>query len=187
VIHEIGVELGAALVAQGCPLKVVDGSEPTKTSTYARERIVIEHDDGDGFGPVRSQHRNPKLRMVRTVAAKVTIFAQSPAPGAQEWEHIRRAEHILDLVLVALEKVVVARKNAWSVKGGKFVLPDDLKASDTIGGAVYELTFTVERGVYEQKWNGTIREQVSGLTIIASNDLITLANGPTGQTAETNC
>ncbi len=186
MLHEIGVELGAALAAQGCPLRVVDGPEATKTTTWARERIVIEHDDGDGFAPVRSQHRNPKFRMVRNVAAKVTVYAKSPAEGAMDWEHRRRAEHVLDLVLVALEKVLVARKNGWTPKGGAFIKPDDLQNSEVAGGAVYELKFTVERGVFEQKWNGDIRAQVSGVTITGT-DLITLANGPVDQVPETNC
>lgn len=186
MLHEIGVELGFALAAQGCPLKVIDGPEPTKTTTFARERIVLEHDDGDSFGPTRSQHRNPKFRMVRSVAAKITIHAQSAADGATAWEHRRRAEHVLDLVLVALEKVVVARKNGWTPKGGGFVRADDLQKSEVAGGAVYELTFTVERGVYEQKWNGDVRPQVSGVTITGT-DRITLANGPSDQTPETAC
>lgn len=186
MLHEIGVELGAALAAQGCPLRVIDGPEPTKTTTYARERIVIEHDDADGFVPTQSQHRNPKIRMVRNVAAKVTIYAQSPAAGAMEWEHTRRAEHVLDLVLVALDYVVSVRKNRWTIKGGGFVRPDDLAKSDTQGGAVYALTFAVERGVYEQKWNGDVRPQVTGVPI-TSTDRITLAHGPSDQVPETAC
>lgn len=186
MIHEIGVELGVALAAEGCPLKVVDGPEPTKTTTYARERIVIEHDDGDSFGPVRSQRPNPKHRMNRNVAAKVTIYAQSAAPGALDWEHRRRAEHALDLVLVALEKVIVARKNGWTLKGGGFVQPEDLQKSECAGGVAYELKFTVERGVYEQKWNGDIRPQVTGVTITGT-DRITTKNGPSDQVPETAC
>jgi hypothetical protein len=186
MLHEIGVELGAALVAQGCPLKVFDGPESTKTTTYARERIVLEYADSDSFSAPRSQHRNPKHRMTRNVAAKITIFAQSAAAGATEWEHYRRAEHILDLVLVAMEKVIVARKSAWNVGSGKFISPEDLKASESIGGAVYELAFTVERSVFEQKWNGSVKEQVTDFAI-TSSDRIILANGPEDQTSETNC
>lgn len=186
MIHELGIELGSALAAQGCPLKVVDGPEPTRSTTFARERIVIEHDDGDAFAPVRSQHRNPKLRMVRNVAAKVTIYAQSPASGATDWEHRRRAEHVLDLVLVGLEKVILARKNGWVLKSGRFLVPADLQKSETAGGAAYELSFTVERGVFEKKWSGAVRAQVSNIPI-TSTDEITLANGPENQTPETAC
>lgn len=186
MLHEIGVELGAALAAVGCPLKVIDGPEPTKTTTFARERIVVEHDGGDGFGPTRSQRPNPKVRLVRTVGAKVTIHAQSPKPNALDWEHRRRAEHVLDLVLVALEKVIVARKNAFAFTGGRFVKSDDLAKSETAGGAVYELTFNVERAVHVQNFDGSIRTEVTGIPI-SGTDLITTANGPDDQAPETNC
>lgn len=190
MLHEIGVELGAALVTKGFPLKaipIVDGPEPTRTTTYARERIVIEHDDGDSFGPTFSTHRNPKVGMTRNVAGKITIYAQSPSPGATQWEHTRRAEHILDLVLVALRGVMSVRKQGIVWKGGRFIRPADLERSETQGGAVYELTFAVERGVYAQTWAGAVRPEGTvgpgGITITGT-DRIT---GPAHSTPETAC
>lgn len=186
MLHEIGIELGAALAAQGCPFKVFDGPERTQTTTFARDRIVIEHDDGDAFTAVRGQRANPKHRMTRNVAAKITIYAQVKAAGSLDWEHRRRAEHVLDLVLVGLEKVILARKNGLSVKSGRFFVAEDLKKSESIGGAAYELKFTVERGVFEQKFDATIRPQVSGVAITGT-DRITTTNGPEGQSSETAC
>lgn len=160
MIHEIGRELQAALRAKGCPFNVVDGPEGQATTTYARERIVIEHDEaGDSFGPTRSQSRNPRNRMIRNVGVKITIYAQSSASGALEFEHRRRAEHVLDLVLVALEKVITARHNGWVVKAGRFINPEDLAKSETIGGAVYELSFTVERGVFDTTFTNAARPE----------------------------
>jgi len=187
MLHEIGVELAAALGAQGCPFPVVDGPEPTQPASFLPERVVIQHDDGDSFVRApRSQHVNPKHRFVRNIAAKVTIYAKSPALSATDWEHRRRAEHVLDLVLVALDKVISLRKNGWSVTGGRFVPLADLSKSEIAGGAVYELSFAVERGVFEQKWNGDIRPSVSGIPITGS-DRITLAHGPSDQVPETAC
>jgi hypothetical protein len=163
MLHEIGVELAAALRTKKCPIGVVDGPEPMGTTTWGRERIVIEHDDegGDAFSHVLSQHKNPKHRATRAIGVKVTIYAQSTRPGALHWEHRRRAEHTLDIVVVALADVITARKNAWRITGGKFVTPPDLDSSEKPGGAVYELKFTVDRGVYEQKWTGEIRPQMT--------------------------
>lgn len=186
MLHEIVVELNADLSASGCPIRVIDGYEPTRTTTYARERIVIEHDDGDTFSATRSQHRNPSIRMIRNVSARATIYAQSAAPNALDWEHYRRAEHVLDMFLVALERVLLSRKNAWSIRSGSFARPDDLRRSETPGGAVYALTFSYERGIYEQRWNGSVAQEISGVPIL-STDQITTANGPPSQIPETGC
>ena len=59
-------------------------------------------------------------------------------------------------MLVQLEACLYARKNGWSITGGKFVQPADLAKSETIGGAVYELKAKIERGVYVQNWDSSI-------------------------------
>ena len=158
MIHEIGVELQAALKLQGCPLVVIDGPERTQTTTFARERLVIEHDDGgDTFGPARSQAKNPDIRMIRNIGVKITIYAQEPAVGAIDFEHRRRAEHVLDMLLVALEKVALARKNGITFKSGKLIVPEDLAKSEEREGAVYELSFSIERAVGQRTWAGAIQ------------------------------
>lgn len=175
MIHEIGVELGVQLAAVNCPLKVLDGPENTKTVTYARERIVIEHDPtGDKFSNNKSQQKNPKIRVIRNIGVKITIYAQEASGGAMDWEHRRRAEHVLDLVLVALEKVLVARHNGWTLSGGRFIDPNDLATSEVQGGSVYELTFSVERGVYVQTWTGNARPEMTILptTIQTTTDIV---------------
>jgi hypothetical protein len=181
MIHEIGVELAAALAAQGCPLKVIDGPEPTDTTTFGRERIVIEHDDGDTFAAPQTQGRNPRIRFVRNIAVQIKIYAQVASTGATHWEHRRRAEHILDLVLVALEKVILARKNLFALTGGGFFLPPDLEASEIIGGAAYKLTFWVNRAVMVQTWAGDPRPQVA-LAVVAMTGTPTLTFDGTAHT-----
>ncbi len=155
MIHEIGKELEAVLRTAGCPLRVDDGPESTQTTTFGRERIVIEHvPGGDSFGPTRSQHVNPDHRMTWIVGCKVTIYAQSPSAGARPFEHRRRASRVLNMVLVGLEQVARTNRNAWRPTGGGFVTPADLAASEAQAGAVYELTFTYDRPVVVQTWAG---------------------------------
>jgi hypothetical protein len=186
VIHEIGVELAASLASRGCPFRVVDGPEETGTSTFARERIVIEHDDSDSFGPVISQHRNPMQCAVRVVGAKITIYAQSPSVGATKWEHVRRVEHVLDLVICSLREVCVARRQGLSLAAGRLLQPEDLAASPAQGGAVYELRFGVERGIADTKWTGESRPEATvgpgGITIVGT-DQITAPGYPVPETA----
>lgn len=163
MIHEIGTEIQAAIQARGCPFFVVDGPEREKAATWGRERIVIERDPaGDSFSPMKGSHRNPRRYIIRNIGCKITIYAQEPAAGALEFEHYRRAEHVLDFVLVALDDVATVRNNGFDYKGGKWLAPDDLAKSETFGGAVYELSFTFERGVRAETWEGAARPTVAG-------------------------
>lgn len=191
MIHEVGVELGAQLTAKACPFVVIDGPEIRETSTFARERVVIEHDaTGDGFETRHRADLNPRTRMTRKVGVKVTIFAKSPSKGATYWEHIRRAEHVLDLVLIGLDVVAKQRANLILFKSGKFVYPEDFDGSETPGGAKYELLLTFDRGVADRKWDGTAQTEVtitddsSGVTI-ANTDNVTGATQGGGVTTET--
>lgn len=186
MIHEIGLELAAKLVAIGVPFAVVDGPEGTKTITWGRERIVLEHDDAnDSFGPPRSQHQNPKHRYTRTAAYKLTIYAQSRTAGATLFEHRRRASRALDRVLVAMDSVAADRKNRWKPGAGRFVTPEDLKDTERANGAVYELSFTFDHAVEVRTWAGAALPE-SALTAVTSRTQVSLLNEDT-PSAETAC
>ena len=158
MIFEICRELDAYLKAHQCPVDVVYGPETTKPTAWGRERVVVENDFGgsDKFPGARSQRLNPPLTTVRVQALKATIYARSPLPGGQPFEHRRRADLILDQVLCAIRSVACIRKNGYDYAGGSFVVPDDMAESDVHGGAAYELKFTLERGVTEANFKGEI-------------------------------
>ncbi len=182
MIHEIGKELKARLVAYGCPIvTVVDGPEETTPTASARERIVIERTADPPATPVRGVHINPKHRMTRPCAAKVTIYAQAADSGAMPYEHRRRAEHVLDVVLVALDDVFRVRRNRWVDGGGSFVLPGDMAGTAKIGGAVYERALTFDRAIEVRTWAGAKRpELVMGVggSKITSTTKVSTAHGP---------
>ncbi len=144
-IHDVVVALRAYLVTQGCPLDVVDGPEQP-TTTWGRERIVIEHDlaGKDSFGGPRGLHTNAKHRHTATDAYKLTIFARSAVGGGKPFEHRARAKLVRETVMVGLDYVAGANKNAWKPTSGGFVSPPDLAASEQPGGAAYELKFTYD-------------------------------------------
>ena len=162
MIHEIAIELQTALRAVDCPLAVVE-RESTKTTTFGRERIVLEHAEGGGdtFGAVRGTHVNPKHRFTRTIALQVTIYAQSLKAGALEWEHRRRAEHILDLAVVAIDDIAKRRRNTLVLGGGGFIVPEDLQDSERHGGAIYQLSLTFDRAIHAQTWAYEIQPEVT--------------------------
>lgn len=198
MIHEIGRELEGALLAQGCPFRVVDGPEATSDVTFRDSRIVIERDEdaGDSFVSPKSQSINPKLYAIRNIAVKLTIYAQSAAIGAKPFEHRRRAEKVVDMIVVSLLAIAAVRKNGMTIRGGRFTRPADLEKSESVAGATYELNLTWERGITARTWAGEIRpEFVFVPGSMTSTTKASLANGadddddPTTvpATAETAC
>lgn len=192
MIHEIGKELQTALAATGCPFKVYD-RESFKTTTWANQRIVIERDGKDSFAEPASQTINPKIYYVRTVACKITIYAQSTKAGALPFEHERLAEKALDSVLCALNSVAQGangngRANVFKPTGGGFVKPDDLTAAETPSGAVYELTFTFDRGVSVHTWAGAKRpESTLASGFMRSRTSVSQNGSTTDDVGETAC
>src|SRR5678816_1241544 len=148
MIHEVGVDIDVKLKAKKCPLRVVTGPEKTE-QLYSHERIVIQRDfdAGDSFIPARSQGKNPMQTNVRNIGAKVRIYAKAASAGAMFFEHERRAEHVLDLFLVALYQVAAERRNGYALKSGRFIKPEDVPSDRTVSefpGAVYELALSYE-------------------------------------------
>jgi hypothetical protein len=157
MIYELARELRTALAKRKCPLSVVDGDEATRTTTFARERVVIEFDEdvGDSFGAtVGLGGRAHQVRFTVESGIKITIYAQSSSAGAKPFEHRNRAIKARDAVMVSLEEVARARVNRVQFTSGRFVRPEDLAASETIGGAVYELKCAIQRSVMDSSWDG---------------------------------
>lgn len=163
MMHEIGVALQSKLRARGCPFTVVD-REGTKPTTWARDRIVIEHVlGGDAFTNTISQRSNPKHRMQMASAGQITIYAQSAKAGALPFEHENRALRVVDMVLVAMSEILAEEKatSTWVPDGGGFVKPEDFEGTERFGGAVYQIVFHVPRAVQVRDWDGDAAETVT--------------------------
>src|SRR5579872_2411312 len=80
MIHDVGADLLEQLQANACPFPVIDGPEFRPTTTFARERIVIEQDmsGGDSFTSRRQADTNPRTWLTRNTGVKLTIYAQCP-------------------------------------------------------------------------------------------------------------
>ncbi len=157
MIHEVGRELEAKLLAKGCPFKVVD-REATKPTAW-RNVVVIE-ETGDTYRTPRSHSRNPRRPLDCIVGAKLTIYAKSAKSGANEFEHRRVARRVADISLIALKTIRAERNSgALVVAGGRWVPVEDLAASEVVGGVAYEIAFTIERGVEDLTWAGDALEE----------------------------
>lgn len=205
MIHEVGRDMLALLQTRGVPFPVFDGQSPEArpTSTFARERIVIEHDFDGGdqvvaprgarqatvsgnAPPIPSPGAQVPVLWNVLTGVKVTIYAKATRVGALYWEHVRRVEQVRDHVLCCLKIVSTQRSNVLAFKTGRLIRPKDLEDSETPGGAAYELFFTFDRGVYDQMWSGTTETVVAvtpqmigapGVTFAATAHTITRSFG----------
>lgn len=192
-LREIARAVDAALAARSVPVRVAAGPEKTTPTTYARERVVIEHDGGDTFSAPRSQKLNPRALMNRSVGAAVRIYARSSVAGADVLDHRGRAEEILDHTLHAIDAVLRGeRKSTWSVVGGGFEDLPDLANSDARAGALYVLRIAYDRAVLDVAWStGAAAEEAEfgGATgvVLTNQTQVSLASGPEGAPVETGC
>lgn len=158
MMHEITLAVGAELRARGVPFAVVYGPERMATTLTSPARIVIERDReaGDGIGPARSVHTNPHMRAVRAIGCVARIFGKRNSGGAGVQDHEAVADQLIDQLIVALDKVVRSNQTLWKPVSGKFLTAEDLAARGltTWPGVVYELRFTVDRGVFDTDFAG---------------------------------
>lgn len=184
MIHEIGQDLLAQFQARAVPIPVVDGPEHRPTTTFARERVVIEHDfSADEINAPRGARQltvtngQAPVRYNVLTGVKITIYAKATRAGAMYWEHVRRAEQIRDQILCCLYVIQKVRQNVCSFKSGKFIYPKDLEDSETPGGAAYELFLTFDRAAFDQNWDGTTAKVIT-VTPTMLGGAITFAAGP---------
>jgi len=181
MLYAIAKELGTALRAQGVPLPVVFGPEPSESLTAARERIVLEQPIGekrDSFTAARSVHHNPTMPFTRLQAATIRIFARANFAGAQWHDHKERAEEVLDHVLAELDQVVRARTNALSLGAGGFVPLRDSEGSLVWSSAVYEFELTIDRGVFRRTWAGKGKDEVTIGEDVTLDSVVKVSRAP---------
>ncbi len=159
ILHQIGRELEAQLVAKKCPFKVFDRETTKPAGTWGPMRVVIEHDpDKDAFGPPRLS-RNPRIHATHIMACKLSIYGRSSKPAALEEEHKGVVKQMLHQVIVGMRYVAAARLDRYKETGGGFFTPDDLEQSERDNGAAYRLFFTFDCPVAELTWAGEAAQE----------------------------
>lgn len=152
MIHEIFVLLRTALAAKGCPFVPTYGPTPVP-DTVGGTRIELFRDyvAGEEIAAATSQRMNPKQAATRHMSAVVRIFARSTLKGAQRHDHERLADLLADMCIVALTKIVRNASTTGRITRGGFVAD---ASPDGWAGVVYELRFTVARGVADKTFQG---------------------------------
>lgn len=190
-LYEIVREVDAALAARKVPFPVVYGPERTESTTWAEERVVIQHPRVPGTdtleGP-RGLAKNPRAHARCHVGAVAHIYARSPLAGAGIHDHERRARAVLDRLYVALDKTIRGAGSPWAATGGGFIVPPDAEGSSTWGGVIYELPFTYERAMQDRAWSddpnadGAARP-VGTLGGLSSTTKVSFAGDPESESA----
>ncbi len=183
MLYEIGKDLGVALRAKGCPMRVeyrprLERTAPTTVG------IELAPDEQDGtVGPPRAVGGNPPRRFTWNVPAVLRIFARSTAAGARASDHDREAGRAVEAVLVCLDDVLRGgRRLLWRVRGIRPETVSDEQGSEQPVGAVVLVRFEVERAVFARKWDGSPALEANPLAGVASSTRVSIA-GAGGGTA----
>jgi hypothetical protein len=154
MIYTISRELDAALNAKGVPLRVVYGPESTDGVT-SRERIVMQRAE-DGNPTMRGTKGNPgSSLMARGQGVTIRVYARSPIGGAQQWDHERRADLVVDRIMFHLETLVRVRRNTLTWGRCGFRKPAEVSLETELPpwpGVVYEMQCQIDRGVFDRAW-----------------------------------
>lgn len=185
MLREISREIETELRARDCSYAVVYGPERLPSSV-TNCRIVVERERGtvENASAPKSRAPNPRMVAVRAIAGRCRIFAKSSVPGANVWDHEREADLATDLFVVALHAVVRRRLTECRVTSGKILPASELEYQQISAwpGVVYELSFEVNRGVYDTTWAGEKRPsvEVGGTSGISITNAITAGGDPSG-------
>lgn len=157
MIYEITKEVATELASKGYPFDVIYGPERAPV-VLTKPRIVIER-DRQGSDPTKAPKArtpNPKMMFVRGIACVCRIFAKSNLPGAGVHEHERQADQAADKLTIALFRAIRKRFTECEIQPAQMLSADALKYAglEAWPGVVYEIKFSVDRGVYDTNWVG---------------------------------
>lgn len=190
MIYEISKELGAKLAAAEVPAPVSYGPERASTTAFNRTRIVVERDrkGGDECLPPVSATKAPNASSrsaapmvgMRRIGCVCRVYAQSTVDGARVQEHERVGDLLMDQVMVALRAIASERKTTLQMSSARLLSAEELEMAklESWPGVVYELRFSVDRGVYDRKWSlATLEELATTDGLVTSTTQATLQGG----------
>lgn len=170
MLYELGRELDAYLQDRGVPFRVVHGpgdgaTEARPITGFARGRVVLERNrqGGDTFGGPRSVVQRGvgaseiKAAGSQTFSAIARVIVASTVLGAQQHEHEELADTVVRHVVLGLRDVLSRRKHAPNPPSrGHFLSAQELQMAglEQWPGVVYELEFSIERGLFDSSWEG---------------------------------
>ena len=174
MLYEVSRLVETELQSRGCPIPVVYGPERAEDLALVRSRIVFERPraGGDVVGPPRVSKTNPPRRAERGVQGIVRVFAHSTVAGARVQDHEEIAEQAVDLVIVSLQIAAAKMETTFGIGGGGYLSASvlGLDGLTTWPGVVYELTITLQRGVFDRTWVGAGKgtSEITGVAVVGT-------------------
>lgn len=160
MLYEVHREVAAGLLAKGYSLPVVY-RERTQAEGFESDRVVLQHvrGNGDSFGAPVGPAQNPRAWGTVAAAASMRIYARDTQLGAAIQDHERLAWDYFQAAGAELWKALRRRRNRVDVErwAGGFIDPEAMEGTEVWGGAVYELTFPMERHLFDRTWEGVGR------------------------------
>ena len=162
MIAQLFSTLRSAMLAKGVPY-AEDGMVYGPTAVPLKigaTRVVMmrDYDAQETIGPGRARTVNPIMMGVRSVPGVVRIYASSTISGATRGDHETLADAIADQVHVEIYKAILNLKTKGSFTRAGLVSDE---TPDGWLGVIYELRFTVDRGVYDTDWLGNAAGQMT--------------------------
>lgn len=160
MLYEASKEIQALLVAQRYPVKVKYGPERIKRGQYPSGHVIVlerARDADDTLSAPKGVNQNPRRVFDIALACKATIYARSSLGGAHAGDHERETEKVRDAFLAALAKWYAGARAGTTagiqVSGARFSAPEE-EGPEKWPGAVYEMRFTIPRGVFDRAYAG---------------------------------
>ncbi len=177
LIYELARDLQTLLTARKFPVNVIHGPPrlglPETFGAGSLEvHTQLDAQGGDDVGgAARGSKANPRQVGTRAIGVRALIYARSSLDGAGIGDHEKLCQALVDGVIVSLLHWASETKAVgFAFKSGKMISRDERVAegSDTPPGAVYELVFSVPRGVYALTYEGEARPVTSGAITVTS-------------------
>lgn len=160
MIYELLTEVRALVAARDFPIDCVYG--PLRAAPVASVGVLAVFERA-GSDSVRGQQGANRGPLVRDVAGRCTLFARSSLEGARQHEHEALCDQCVDAILVAASQVVQAWRTGLTMLAVSRSGYLDDRARDLLhpgyqSGVIYQLDFSIPRGVREVRFGGEARE-----------------------------
>jgi hypothetical protein len=162
------------------PFEVTYGPEAFVREGRGNRVVIMRDTQSDSFGPPPSSARNGfpdptrsnamtgRLLGVRNIGVVAYVFGKATMPGATRAEHEDIVDCCVDAIQCALYNTGAQTRMPVAILGGRFVPKAELEGvHDKFAGVIYEMRFTMQRGVTDRTYEG------DGLSVVTLDKVTT--------------
>lgn len=168
MIHQLALDIESGLQARKYPVRITYGKERLTRDCACSYEITIHRDDeaGDAVATLQGSEQNPRKQTIRRLGVVSTFYVSSPLSGAQQHEHERDCDALVDAFICEVSQWSTAAKaGTIEFAESRYLSPEEYTGGESFGGVVYRLRFEVLRGVYARDYEGLARPTGSATTV----------------------